>query len=391
MKVIVIGGYGNFGKRLVYRLLKNDKLSICIAGRSGQKAKAFCRHLSQQLNKTVDYLELDVLTSNLVSAFKNYDVDIVVNASGPYQDQYRNNDYRVARACIDAPCHYVDLADARQFVADFAEHLDGPAKDANVMLVSGASTVPGLTTAVIDNYLPQFKSLSGITYGISPGNRTERGLGTISSILSYTGKPFSTLLNGNYQSVYGWQDTERYDFGAPLGKRWMGNCDIPDLVLLPQRYPSLQSMRFKAGLEVTLLHGGLWLLSGLSRAGLVRNWSRYARALTKMSKWFIHWGSDSGGMFVELSGTDYQDQPKKILWQLVAEDGTGPNVPIISAELIVNRIADGREKTGAMPCMGLFTLEEFFSIASYWNIYQKEASPPKATAPCLEEGYRYDS
>lgn len=383
MKVIVIGGYGNFGKRLVYRLLNNDKLTVCIAGRSTEKGKAFCQKLQHQFNKTIDFLTIDVLASDLMSAFREYEADIVVNASGPFQDQQGNNDYQVARACIETPCHYVDLADARQFVANFADQLDQPAKDAHVMLVTGASTVPGLTAAVIDHYLPQFKILSEIKYGISPGNKTERGLGTISSILSYTGKTFSTLISGGFQSVYGWQNIERYDFGAPLGKRWMGNCDIPDLELLPQRYPTLQSVRFKAGLEVTLLHGGLWLLSGLSRAGMVRNWSRYARQLTRMSEWFIHLGSDSGGMFVELSGIDHQGQEKQIQWQLVAENGTGPNVPIISAELVVNSIVAGREKTGAMPCMGLFSLEEFFAIASYWHIYQQEVSPSLKGELCL--------
>lgn len=374
MKVIVIGGYGQFGKRLVYRLLKNHELSVCIAGRSREKAGQFCRRLSQQFNRAIDHIQLDILKSDMIGLFKAYEADIVINVSGPYQDQYGNDDYRVARACIETPCHYIDLADARQFVAHFAEQLDEAAKDANVMLVSGASTVPGLSSALIEHYLPQFKALTAIHFGISPGNKTRQGLGAIQSVLSYTGKSFTTLRDGRYQAVFGWQDIERYNFGVPLGKRWMGNCDIPDLELLPSLFPSLQSVRFKAGLEIALMHCGLWVLSGLTRAGLVRDWGRYAQALSKLSEWFTHWGSDNGGMFVQLAGTDQQDQPKLVEWQLVAENGAGPNVPVIPAELIVNRIISGRQIVGAMPCVGLFSLEEFFAVAGHWNIYQREVS-----------------
>lgn len=362
MKILVIGGYGNFGKRLVTRLLRNPDYQVVIGGRSHRHA----------LHQPPDFQQLDILTTDLVSVFRQLNPDIVVNACGPYQDQQGTSDYRVARACIDSGCHYIDLADARAFVAGFASQLDAAARAASVMLVSGASTVPGLTAAVIDHYRQQFQEIHSVDYAISPGNRCERGLATVSSILSYTGRAFTTLIDGAFRTVYGWQDIERRDFGAPLGKRWLGNCDIPDLELLPLRYPELQTVRFRAGLEVSLLHVGLWLLSGLSRYGIVTNWKRYARPITHISNWFIRWGSDSGGMDVYLRGIDRQHVPKTIRWQLVAEHGVGPNVPIIAAELVIQRIAAGRVQAGAMPCMGLFTLNQFVDLAAYWQIYHRE-------------------
>ena len=370
--ILVIGGYGNFGKRLAHALLENHDHDLIIAGRSKTKAQIFCKQLENIYKKAIEHLALDVNSPDLVSILKNLQVDIVVNASGPYQDQMGNNNYQVASACTETPCHYVDLADARNFVNGFSEALHNDALAARVMLVTGASTVPGLSAAVIDAYRPQFKKLTAINYGISPANKTERGYGTISSILSYTGKPISTLSNGEYKNVYGWQDLERFDFGFPLGKRWMSNCDIPDLDLLPQHYPDLETVRFKAGLEVTILHYGLWLLSGLSRIGLVKDWSKYTKLLIWLSEWFINWGTNNGGMFVRLQGVDLNNQAKEIEWQLIAENGLGANAPIISTELIISRIARKELIFGAMPCIGLFTLTDFFEIAARWNIYQKE-------------------
>ncbi len=374
MKILVIGGYGNFGKRLVLSLVEHYDYEVAIAGRSLTKAKMFQQQLINDFGKTVECFAVDVLKDDLAQLLTQVSPSIVVNASGPFHAQ-RDDDqaYKVANACIEIGCHYVDLADDRAFVANISQ-LNDKAQSQGVMVVSGASTVPGLTAAVIDEYIDEFVSLETIRFGISPGNKTERGKATVASILSYTGKPFSTLCNGQQKTIYGWQDINRYDFGRPLGKRWMSNCDIPDLALLPVRYPMIKNVSFQAGLEVTLMHLGLWGLSWLSRAGLVNNWSLYTDWLFVMSEWFLRWGSDAGGMFVVLKGVSEEDKNKTLVWQLIAEDGFGPNVPTISAEIIINKMAKGGVVTGAMPCMGLFTLKEFFVIAARWGIEQRRLS-----------------
>ena len=295
----------------------------------------------------------------------------MVNAAGPYQLQSGQSQYRVARACVEARCHYVDLADDRAFVSNFSKELNRDALVSGLMLVTGASSVPGLSSAVIDEFLPEFKTLDSIHYGISPGNQTERGEATVASILAYTGKPFTTLIDGNHKTVFGWQNLRQHDFGLPLGKRWMSNCDIPDLALLPQYYPTVKTIRFQAGLEMGLLHVGLWCLSWLSRLRIVNNWARYSRMLTHLSECFMAFGSDSGGMYVELRGRNSEGESKLIAWQLIAENGVGINVPTISTELIIDRISRGDLIPGAMPCIGLFSLDRFFTVARRWNIKQK--------------------
>lgn len=181
---------------------------------------------------------------------------------------------------------------------------------------------------------------------------------------------FNTQTNNRKQTIYGWQNLNRYDFGSPLGKRWMSNCDIPDIDLLPHFYPSIKTVHFQAGLELTLLHVGLWVLSGFARVGLIKNLAHYTKILTRMGEWFIQLGTDNGGMYVELCGSDKNERPKKINWQLVAENGVGINVPTIPSELIIRRIANGKAVPGAMPCVGLFSLSDFFDVAKRWGIYE---------------------
>ncbi len=372
MRILLIGGYGNFGKRLASSLLAHHDHELVIAGRSQEKADAFAQVCTTRFTKFVDTVELDVQASNLAEVVASTGADILVNASGPFHLQLGSGRYRVARACIETGTHYIDLADHREFVCQFAPELNSTALDKGVMLVTGASTVPGLTTAIIDHYLPRFQNLESIDYGISPGNRTERGPGTVGSILSYTGRPFLAWRGGKWSKVFGWQDLRRHRFSGVLGSRWMANCNIPDLELLPARYPDLKSIRFQAGLEVSLLFFGLWFLALLSRIRLIDNWARYTMVLTRASDWFKAWGSDSGGMFMRLRGMGQNGHRIQIDWELEALRAVGPNVPTIAAELVIDRIARGKAEAGAMPCMGLFDLDQFFEVASRWGITRKE-------------------
>ena len=144
----------------------------------------------------------------------------MIHTSGPYQGQ----DYHVAKACIANNCHYIDLADARDFVSNISQ-LDRQAKDKNLFICSGASSVPCLTSSVIDYYEKEFTQIEELHYSISTAQRTHLGLATLKSILGYAGKPFETLINGQMKTIYGNMDQGYID----QEKRIVGNCDIPDL------------------------------------------------------------------------------------------------------------------------------------------------------------------
>ena len=65
-----------------------------------------------------------------------------------------------------------DLADGRDFVANFAERINRPARAANLLAVSGASTLPALSSAVIDNVLRRLAEVEEIRIVIAPPQRT---------------------------------------------------------------------------------------------------------------------------------------------------------------------------------------------------------------------------
>ncbi len=352
-RILIIGGYGNFGSYISKTLAQESNITVIIAGRSVEKAQRFINTI--EAANTPEAIALDI-TQNLAEALQVIKPDIVIHTSGPFQGQ----SYDVAGSCIKAGVHYIDLADARNFVAGITS-LNDSAKKNKVLAVSGASSVPCLTSALVDYYLPQFETLESLDYGITTAQKTNRGLATTAAILGYCGRPFKTLIGGQKKNVYGWQSLHTRKYSA-LGRRLLGNCDVPDLELFPERYPTLKNIRFFAGLEIPFIHIGLWALSGLVRIGLIRNLSAFAPFLLKTSFLFNWAGSDFSGFHMELSGNNESGDHKMITFELTARSGHGPYIPCMPAILMAKKLAIGEiTMTGATPCIGLITRDEYLS------------------------------
>lgn len=346
-EVLILGGYGNFGKRIATALNRHG-VPVIIAGRDATKAETLAATLPLARGIAVD------ITRDLAAWLAREKPSVVVHTCGPFQGA----DYAVARTCIAAGVSYVDLADARDFVRDFAM-LDAEAKAAGVIAVSGASTVPGLASAIVAHFKPQFASLDEIDFGISPGQKAERGLATTRGILTYAGKPMRPF--AGHPRSYGWQDN-RSQIYPVMGRRWFANCDIPDLDLLPPAY-GLKSIRFGAGMELPLLHFGLWALSRLVRSGVPLNLPAFAKPLLTISNYFNIFGSDIGGLHMHLRGTGQDGQSLHKTWFIVAAKGHGPQIPCVPAVLLAKRLhekgPDADLPPGAMACTGLVSLDDY--------------------------------
>ena len=266
--VVVLGGTGHFGARICRRIVTEPDIRLIVAGRNPAHAESLVAELRHGEHEcTVDAAALDQDSAAFASDLHQLTPDVVIHTAGPYQGQ----DYSVARACIECGCHYVDLSDGREFVAGFSQ-LDKAAADKGVLLVTGTSTLPGISSAVVKEVESEFAAIEQIATTIAPAHRTPRGLGTVRAVLSYCGQPFSVLENGVHVRRHGWQDLRVY-CNPFLGVRLSAACDVPDLALFPDRIPSLRSATFHAALEAWWEHIALWLMAWLSRARLVEDWT----------------------------------------------------------------------------------------------------------------------
>ncbi len=351
--ILVVGGYGAFGIRAAERLARRSGLTVVIAGRAPDKARRAAATLGPSAAALLSHATVDAAAPN-IDALRAIAPAVIVNASGPFQAQ----DYALARAAIAVGAHYIDLADARTFVTGITA-LDAQARAANVLVTSGASSVPAVAAAIVDSELHHFQRLDEIHHGITPGNGYDPGDATAASILSGLGKPMPVRAAGHWTTAHGWLGLWRYDFPG-LGRRFMTACDVPDIELFPARYPTLETARFSAGLEVAPFQLALWCLAGIARAGILPHPERLAGLLMTMKRAFRFLGSDAGGMFVILSGTGLDGQRLERRVHLVARRNQGPYVPAIASIVLAVKLLSGEVKArGAMPCLGLITLDDF--------------------------------
>lgn len=353
--VVVLGATGHFGKRICRRLLGESGLRLVVTSRTLGPAEALAAQL-QSLGTDQDIVAaaLNHQSKHFQTELKRLAPFLVIHTAGPFQGQ----DYGVARACIACGSHYVDLADGRSFVDGFGE-LNKQAERAGLLLVTGASTLPGLSSAVVGALNSEFQGIRGIEISIAPAHQTPRGRGTIAAVLSYCGKPFQVLTNGRWTTCYGWQDLRMQNYPA-LGRRLSAACDVPDLTLFPAQISGLETATFHAALEAWWEQLSLWLMAGLTRLKIVREWSRFVPAFDRVSQKLLKLGSSAGGMLITIRGIDHSETASQKTWLLTAHDNHGPEIPCSPALVLArNLLHDRIQKRGAMPCFGLVTLDEF--------------------------------
>jgi len=359
--VLVLGGTGVFGSRICRRLARHGGLRIFIGGRSPAKIRRLVREIREDSSDSDVRCCIVNLPDDLPVVLDETAARLVIHTCGPFQGQ----DYRVPEICIDKGVHYLDLADDREFVSGFGR-LNRRARRKGVLAVSGVSSVPALSSAVVEDLKPAFARLDEISIGITPGIRSPRGLAVVEGILSYTGKLIPRWQDGAWRQVHGWQDMRRRSLSTSrmgrLGTRWFAACDVPDNALFPEAYPDVRAVAFRAGLELSLLHWGLWFLSWLVRWRVIANLRPYARVLRDLAALFAGCGSDRGGMFVDLVGLDADGCRVGLTWTLLAEAGDGPWVPCLPAVVLTRKLARGEiTARGAFPCLGFLSLAEFGS------------------------------
>src|SRR5690349_14931343 len=103
-KVVILGGYGTFGRHVAEHLSAVPDVRLTIAGRHPDRGSQLAASLGAGLCRC-DADDPASLRGAVEGAW------LVINTSGPF----RAGNYSAPLACIAAGCHYVDLADGRDY------------------------------------------------------------------------------------------------------------------------------------------------------------------------------------------------------------------------------------------------------------------------------------
>lgn len=360
MKTLVLGGYGNFGARICRALAGDSGIGLLVAGRDGERARRF----ADSLDGPAGSARVDCNAPDLAHALAELDVGLVVHTAGPFQAQ----SYAVALAAARAGAHYIDLADGRRFVCDFPEALREAFRQAGRTAISGASTVPALSSAVVDHLSAGWRALHAIDICIAPAQTAPRGKATLAAVLSYCGKPIRVWRGGQWMEMPGWAAPERVGFKR-MRPRIGAPCDIPDLELFPAIYGVRDRVMFRAALEVAATQRAFAALAALRGIGLLKRPERLAGMLDRISGVFDPLGTPLGGMVVRIEGLDHAGRPARRAWHIAADNDHGPEIPCMATILLARRLAAGDAlATGAFTAAGLLSLHEFAPEFARWGM-----------------------
>jgi hypothetical protein len=345
--VSILGGYGIFGRRVAEALALERGCHVRIVGRNATAGRNLALRLGAEF-RCATLEDHEAVRAAIEGSF------LVIHAAGPFQ----GSDYGVAERCLDAGAHYIDLADARQFVTGIGR-LDARATRQAIMVTSGASSTPAITWALISELAREFGRIDEIHTALSPGNQNPRGASTIAAVLSYLGRRIRIWKDGTWVERPGWGDARRLRFPPPVGNRRVYNCDVPELELFPVAFGA-RTVRFSAGLELALLNH-LLSLCALPCRWFGLDLSRRARLFLKLSLMLFPFGTTNGALAVWLRGTDTSGRQTERAIALVT-DYDGPATPSAPAIVLARKLlAAGPPQTGAFPCIGLLSLDDLLT------------------------------
>ena len=341
LKVLIVGGYGTFGGRIVTLLENVTGLTLLIAGRSLERARAF-RAARGDTAATLVAMAFD----------RDGDIDtplalerptILVDASGPFQ-AYGERRYRVIETCIEHGINYLDLADGSAFVAGVSA-FDAKARSAGVFVLSGVSSFPVLTAAVVRHLADGMTGIATIRGGIAPSPFAGVGENVIRAIAGYAGQPVPLRRDGVVRYGHPFTEHMRYTIAppgeVPLRARLFSLVDVPDLTALAVLWPGARSIWMGAAPVPEMLHRMLVMLAWLVRLRIVAALSRLA-PLMLFAMNHLRWGEHRGGMFVAVEGTDASGAALRRSWHMIAEGDDGLLIPSMAVEAIVRGLISGR-------------------------------------------------
>jgi hypothetical protein len=358
MKILILGGYGVFGGRLVELLADRKDLELLICGRNRASAEAFCRAYSGQAK--VRPIVLD--RADIAAGLRSHAPELVVDASGPFQ-AYGADGYGVIRACIEAGVDYLDFADAADFVFGVAS-FDAAAKAADVFVISGVSSFPVLTAAVL-RVMARDMEIVAVEGGIAPSPYAGIGLNVMRAVVGYAGAPVKLRRGGRDAHGIGLAESRRYTIAAP-GRVPLRNIrfslvDVPDLQVIPPQYPEMTDIWMGAGPLPDVLHRMLNLLAKARARFSLPSLAPFSRLFYLVLN-LMKFGEHRGGMFVRAHGLR-DGQTVAQSWHLLAEGDDGPYIPSMAIEAVVRGLPAGkRPAAGARSGVDALELSDYDAL-----------------------------
>jgi hypothetical protein len=363
LRLLIVGGYGSFGGRIVELLKDEPRLTIIVAGRSQKRAQDYCAgRKSARAELVPAAFDRD---GELARELARLEPDVVVDASGPFQ-AYGEGRYRLVEAAIAQGAHYLDLADSADYVMGISA-FEQRAKAAGLHILSGASSFPALSAAALRQLTEGMTRVESIRGGLAPSPYADLGLNVMRAIASYAGQPIALRRDGARATAYPATEQVRFTIappgGVPLHRRLFSLVEVPDLRALAELWPEARDIWIGAAPVPEAFHRMFIAAAWLVRLRVLRSLTALAPLIHGMTR-MLRWGEHRSGMFMEVAGTDEAGRSVTRSWHLTAEGDDGPHIPAMAVAAYIYKMLE--EQT---PMPGARAATQDLELADYERLF----------------------
>ena len=239
-RILVLGDDAS-GRHISAVLAAHSDIDCVIGTRTSGQVQEFAAHIG------ADVVAVDV--DDVASLGRALDgVFAVVNTAGPFAA----GRYPVAQRCAACGVHYVDVASDHPYISGVSA-LSRRAKGSGSLIVTGASVVPAVSTALVDYVASDFDRVSEIHIAVAPLDNGNDWLTAVRALRGVSGQPMRVKEAGQWRHTFAWSEPARVDFPKPVGRRRAYLCDVADLALFPRRYGA-RTVTFRAGFARPLVN-----------------------------------------------------------------------------------------------------------------------------------------
>ena len=311
-RVLIVGGYGVFGRLLSREILDRTTARVVVAGRRLEKAIRACDALDA--GDRAEPLELE-LGDPAALARAALGCAVVACTAGPFQGLPRS----LPAAALEAGAHWVDIGDGRDWILDLLKSpaLEAKASDSGRLVIPGLSVTPALSGVLVRCCARLVPDLRRARITLFIGNRNAKGAAAIASFLTTSsGDPLPVDL--------------------PLGRRMAHRFDSADASILRDEMGIEAEFRvaFEWDLIGRLLSAAPLRSRGLGSRGL-------ARTLSVLSLPFSRMGSDLGCLHAEAWDASGRQARATLI-------GRGQGLAIHPCVVAVESLLSGERRTGGV-------------------------------------------
>ncbi|MEM2834218.1 MAG: saccharopine dehydrogenase NADP-binding domain-containing protein [Candidatus Nezhaarchaeales archaeon] len=238
MKVLVLGGAGHIGSKIVLELRNLDpSMKIVIGDKNVERAQS----VASEVGGDVEVLVIDaVAEDSLIDAMKRFDV--IVSALGPF---YRFG-VPVLRAAIRAGVNFVDINDDYDATEE-ALKLHEEAQRKGVVALIGLGATPGITNMLAYQGARILDEVHEIgTYWVWTALDPTMGPAIIDHFFHAITGMVVTYKDNKWIKIPALCEPERFKFPSPIGAWEVAHVGHPEPVTIP-RYIKVKNVYNKGG------------------------------------------------------------------------------------------------------------------------------------------------